>query len=103
MITMTPSFAPADLLGLGGSDVRPAFGPGLCGGSDDLVSVYSAAPTAPVQGTGLPAGSTAVRLRPVTPPAIGHDVVTSDSSENDKTFENNGTTLGIHSSRRPQS
>ena len=96
MINMTWTKAPADLLGLGGSDVRPAFGPGLCSGSDDLVAVYSAAPTAPVQGTGLPAGSTAVRLRPVTAPAIGHDVVT-------KTFENNGTTLGIHSSRRPQS
>ena len=96
MISMTSTLAPADLLGLGGSDVRPAFGPGLCSGSDDLVAVYSAAPNAPVQGTGLPAGSTAVRLRPVTAPAIGHDVVTT-------TFENNGTTLGIHSSRRPQS
>ena len=29
--------------------------------------------------------------------AIGHDVVTTN------TFENNGTTLGIHSSRRPLS
>lgn len=97
MISMTWTKAPADLLGLGGSDVRPAFGPGLCSGSDDLVAVYSAAPNAPVQRTGLPAGSTAVRLRPVTAPAIGHDVVTTT------TFENNGTTLGIHSSRRPQS
>jgi hypothetical protein len=97
MISMTATFAPADLLGLGGSDLRPAFGPGLCSGSAELVAVHIAAPTAPVQGTGLPAGSTAVRLRPVTAPAIGHDVVTT------KTFENNGTTLGIHSSRRPQS
>jgi hypothetical protein len=103
MISMTATFAPADLLGLGGSDLRPAFGPGLCSGSAELVAVHIAAPTAPVQGTGLPAGSTAVRLRPVTAPAIGHDVVTGDSSDNDKTFENNGTTLGIHSSRRPQS
>jgi hypothetical protein len=96
MITMTPSFAPADLLGLGGSVVRPAYGPGLCSRSAPLVAVQIAAPTAPVQGTGLPAGSTAVRRRPVTAPAIGHDVT-------DPTFENNGTTLGIHSSRRPQS
>ena len=97
MITMTATFAPADLLGLGGSDLRPAFGPGLCSGSAELVAVHIAAPTAPVQGTGLPAGSTAVRLSPVTALAIGHDVVTT------KTFENNGTALGIHSSRRPQS
>ena len=96
MISMTWTKAPADLLGQGGFDERPADGPGLCSGSDDRVAVYSAAPDAPVQGTGLPAGSTAVRLRPVTAPAIGHDVVT-------KNFENNGTTLGIHSSRRPQS
>jgi hypothetical protein len=97
MITMTPSFAPADLLGLGGSVVRPAYGPGLCSGSAPLVAVRIAAPTAPVQGTGLPTGSTAVRLRPVTRQATGHDVVT------EQTFENTGTTLGIHSSRRPQS
>jgi hypothetical protein len=97
MISMTPTFAPADSLGLGGFDVRPAYGPGLCSGSAEPVAVRIAAPTAPVQGTGLPAGSTAVRLRPVTRQAIRHDVVT------EKTFEKNGTTLGIHSSRRPQS
>ncbi len=76
MISMTPTFAPADSLGLGGFDVRPAYGPALCSGSADLVAVHIAAPTAPAQGTGLPAGSTAVRLRPVTRQAIGHDVVT---------------------------
>jgi hypothetical protein len=97
MTSMTPTLAPADLLGLGGFDVRPTYGPGLCSGSAELVAVLIAAPTAPVQGTGVPAGSTAVRLRPVTRQAIGHDVVIT------KTFENNGTTLGIHSSRRPQS
>ena len=96
MISMTWTKAPADLLGQGGLDVRPVYGPGLCSGSAELVAVHIAAPTAPVQGTGLPAGSTAVRLRPVTAPAIGHDVTTT-------TFENNGTTLGIPSSRRPQS
>ena len=97
MTSTTPTWAPADLLGLGGFDVRPAYGPGLCSDSAELVAVHIAAPTAPVQGTGLPAGSTAGRLRPVTVQPIGHDVVTT------KTFENNGTTLGIHSSRRPQS
>jgi hypothetical protein len=97
MISMTWTKAPADLLGLGGFDVRPAFGPGLCSGSAEPVAVHIAAPTAPVQGTGLPAAGTAVRLRPVTGQVIGHDVVTQ------QTFENNGTTLGIHSSRRPQS
>ncbi len=97
MISTMWTKAPADLLGLGGIDVRPAYGPGLCSGSAELVAVHIAAPTAPVQGTGLPAGSTAVRLRPVTRQAIGHDVVTKNF------FDNNGTTLGIHSSRRPQS
>ena len=97
MISMTSTWAPADLVGQGGFDVRPAYGPGLCSGSAELVAVHIAAPTAPVQGTGLPAGSTAVRLRPVTRQAIGHDVVTENF------FDNNGTTLGIHSSRRPQS
>ncbi len=97
MISTTWTKAPADSLGLGGIDVRPAYAPGLCGGSADLVAMRIAAPTAPVQGTGLPTGSTAVRLRPVIRQAIGHDVVTTEN------FENNGTTLGIHSSRRPQS
>ncbi|MGY1804796.1 hypothetical protein ACI78T_16055 [Blastococcus sp. SYSU D00922] len=97
MISTTWTKAPADLLGMGGIDVRPAYGPGLCGGSADLLAVQIAAPTAPAQGTGLPAGSTAVRLRPVTRRPIGDVVVTKHL------FENNGTTLGIHSSRRPQS
>ncbi len=97
MISTTWTKAPADLLGQGGIDVRPAYGTGLCGGSADLVAVQIAAPTAPAQGTGLPAGSPAVRLRPVTQRPIGHDVVTTNA------FDDNGTTLGIHSSRRPQS
>ena len=96
MTSMTATFAPADLLGLGGFDLRPAFGPGLCSGSAELVAVRIAAPTAPVQWTGLPVGGTAVR-RPVTRQAIGHDVVIT------KTFENNGTTLGNLSPGRPQS
>ncbi len=97
MISMTWTKAPADLLGLGGFDARPAQGAGLCSGFTELAAVHIAAPTVPAQGTGLPAGSAAVRLRPVTRPAFGHGVVTT------KSFENTGTTLGIHSSRRPQS
>ena len=99
MISTTWTKAPADLLGTGGLDVRPAFGPGLCTGSLENPALRIAAPFAPVQGTGLPSGATALRLRPVTRRPIGHDVVTTDYT----TFEKNGTTLGNHSSGRPQS
>ena len=98
MISMTWSNAPADFLGLGDFDVRPAYGPGLCSGRAER----AIAPFAPAQGTGLPAVGTAVRLRPVTGQAIGHDVI-AQSDVITQSFENNGTTLGIHSSRRPQS
>ena len=91
MISTTWTKAPADLLGLGSLDVRPAYGPGQC------FAERAGAPAATAQGTGLSAVSTAIRLRPVTRQAIGHDVVT------EKFFDNTGTTLGIHSSRRPQS
>ena len=93
MISSTWTQAPADLLGLGGVDVRPAYGTGLPSGFADR----AVAPIPTVQGTGLSAVGTAIRLRPATRQAIGHDVVT------EKFFDNNGTTLGIHSSRRPQS
>ena len=96
MISTTPTWAPADLLGLGSTDVRPPYGPGLCSGSAELSAAHMAAPAAPARGTGVPTFGTAVRLRPVTRQSIGDVVVT-------KTFENNGTTLGNHSSRRPQS
>ena len=91
MINMTWSNAPADLLGRGGLDVRPVHGSGLC----RYERVVSPIPTP--QGTGLSAVGTATRLRPVTRQPFGHDVVTT------KSFQNNGTTLGNHSSRRPQS
>jgi hypothetical protein len=94
MISTTWTKAPADLLGLGGLDVRPAYGPGLALGLH--VAERAGAPTATAQGTGLSAVGTAVRVRPVVRQAIGHDVITNS-------FQNNGTTLGIHSSRRPQS
>ena len=101
MTSMTWTKAPADLLGLGGIDVRPVRGPGLCTGVTDRAAtpttVPSIVPIATRQGTGLSAVGTATRLRPVTGQAFGHDVVTTTS------FQNNGTTLGNHSSRRPQS
>jgi hypothetical protein len=90
MISTTWTKAPADLLGLGSLDVRPAYGPGQC------FAERAGAPAATAQGTGLSAVGTAVRVRPVVRQAIGHDVITNS-------FQNNGTTLGIHSSRRPQS
>jgi hypothetical protein len=100
MISMTPTRAPADLLGLGDLDVRPVYGPGLCAGLAERAVAPIAAFTAPSQGTGLPAGSTAVRLRRVTRQPV---VVTSAGFVHSTTVENNGTTLGYHSSRRPQS
>ncbi|SNR75052.1 hypothetical protein [Blastococcus mobilis] len=93
MISTTWMKAPADLLGLGGFDVRPVYGPGLCGGRAER----AVAPIATRQRTDLPAVGTALRVRPVTRQAVGHDVVIKNF------FDNNGTTLGIHSSRRPQS
>jgi hypothetical protein len=98
MITMTWSNAPADLLGLGGLDVRPAYGPGPCSGRAER----TVAPFAPAQGTGLSAVGTAVRPRPVIGRVIGHDVI-AQSGVITQSFENNGTTLGIHSSGGPQS
>ena len=96
MISMTWTKAPADLLGLGGFDACATYASVAGDGSP----VRLAAPlggTAPFAGTRLPSGGGVVRLRPLTGQAIRHDVVST------KTFENNGTTLGIHSSRRPQS
>ncbi|SOD93528.1 hypothetical protein [Blastococcus haudaquaticus] len=101
MISTMWTKAPADLLGTGGLDVRPVFGPGLCTGSLENPALRIAAPFAPVQGTGLPAAAIALRLRPATRRPIGHDVV--NPAYESTTFDNNGTTLGIHSSRRPQS
>jgi len=91
MISTTWTTAPADLLGLGRLGMRPAYGPGLSGFAE-----RAGAPTATRQGTGLPAVSTAVRLRPGARQVIGHDVIATS-------FQNNGTTLGIHASRRPPS
>jgi 1,4-dihydroxy-2-naphthoyl-CoA synthase len=98
MITTTWMKAPADLLGLGSSDVRRCTDYDVRTG----IAVSPAPRVAPVQGTGVPAGGTAVRLRAdlgqastqaqfeVQNPALAHNSI-------------DGTTLGIHSSRRPLS
>ena len=77
--TTTWTKAPADLLGLGGFDVRPCTERVL-----------------PFSGTGVPAGVTAVRPRPV----VGQAGYTAPTA-----FAHNsiGTTLGIHPSGRPLS
>jgi hypothetical protein len=97
MNSTTWTKAPADLLGLGGIDVRPVFGPGLCGAFAEYLAAPVNAPVAGARGTALPFGGTAVRLRPVTRQPIAHVVVTENF------FENIGTTLGNLSPGRPQS
>jgi hypothetical protein len=100
MITMTWTNAPADLLGLGSAAVRP------CTGIDVAVSAALRTPVAPVTQTGLPTGGTAVRLRPDFRQARA-DVEakrrTTVFAHNYIAVENDGTPLGIHPSRRPQS
>jgi hypothetical protein len=98
MNTMTSTLAPADLLGLGGSDVR------RCTDRDSRIAIgVSPAPrVAPFQGTGVPAGVSAARRRPVvlwTRSQVGGQAV------NKAPIAHNfiGTTLGIHPSGRPLS
>ncbi len=91
MISTTWTKAPADLLGLGSFDVCPASVAGA--GS----ALRLAAVGAPFGTTRLPIGGGAVRLRPATRQPVGHDGVTANVTQN------NGATLGIPSSRRPQS
>lgn len=92
MISTTWTMSPADLLGPGNADVCVSPAPVMDAGS----AVRPGAPFAvTAQFGGTPVS--AVRPRPLPRQVIGHDVVTK------KSFENNGTTLGIHSSRRPQS
>ena len=64
MTKTTWTSVPAGVLGLGGADVRPCLG-------DVRRSRDRAAPRPPLrrQGTGLPAGGTAVRLRRRRPAA----------------------------------
>ena len=84
MTKTTWTFAPAGVLGQGTAVARPYPGVVVC-------------PTAaPVQGTGLP---TAVRRRPDVQ-LVGIEVFAQAIAHNSM---NDGTTLGNHTSRRPQS
>jgi hypothetical protein len=100
MSTMTQTLTPAALLGRGGSAVSP------CADLDHrtVIGVTPAARVAPFQGTGVPAGASAARLRPAfhTRPELQ---VSARNTVWANTFAHNsiGTTLGICSSRRPQS
>jgi hypothetical protein len=88
MITTTWTKAPADLLGLGGSVLR------ACAARDSVMGATPAMPAAPFQGSGVPAGGIAVRLRPAVRTQAQYAPFAHNSI---------GTTLGNCSSRRPQS
>ena len=94
MNTTTKTFAPAGLRGLGGSAMRSCTDRDL----RTVIGVSSATSGAPLQGTAVPAGSTAARLRPEVQ-------VSAQDWTAPNTFAHNsiGTTLGNCSSRRPQS
>ncbi len=107
MTTKTWTQTPADLLGLGSAVVRP------CIGVEVAVRPATCAPLTSFDGTGLPFGGTAVRVRPQVRPA-GPDARIADLM-NEK-FDarttafahnyiavNDGTPLGIHPSGRPKS
>jgi hypothetical protein len=97
MITTTWTKAPADLLGLGSSAAR------RCAGFDSrtVIGISPAPRVAPVQGTGVPADGTAVRLRPVFQAA--RIEVRNATLAHNYIGTNDGTTLGICSSGRPLS
>ena len=95
MITTTWTNAPAGLLGLGGSDA-PA-----CAGFGVPFGVFVAPTVVPVQGTGLPAVGSAARLRQDFPQVVMTTGLTT--REHNYIGTTNDVTLGIHSSRRPQS
>jgi hypothetical protein len=82
MISMTWTAAPTDYLGLGGSDACPQVNPR----------------TQTVQGTAVPFA----RDRKVFVPAGGERLV-EDFRIHNSIAPNDGTTLGIHPPRRPQS
>jgi hypothetical protein len=105
MTSMTWIKAPADLLGLGSAAAR------ACTGTDVAVSSVLLAPVTPVDGTGLPFGGTAVRMRPEVRFAGARTAASVNPQTQPRTTAvahnyiavNDGTPLGIHSSRRPQS
>jgi hypothetical protein len=97
MITDMWTKAPADLLGRGSSVARSCTGLDL----RTEIGVSPAPRVAPVQGTGVPAGS-AARLRPVFLQTVGAAQIGAPAAA----FAHNsidGTTLGFHPSGRPLS
>jgi hypothetical protein len=93
MNTTTWTKAPADLLGLGYTAVPPYA-------DSDLRTVIGVSPAprvAPFQGTGVPAGSNAARLRPEFQPTVAAAQVAPIA------HNSIATTLGFHPSRRPLS
>ena len=93
MNTTTLTWAPADLRGLGGVAVFE------CAGLDrrTLIGASPAPRVAPFQGTGVPAGSIAARLRPEFRPTVAQAQVAPIA------HNSIATTLGSHPSRRPLS
>jgi hypothetical protein len=96
MTSMTWMNAPAGSLGMGSVDARPAIGTGMFTG----LAVRPAA----ALGTGVSLDCTAVTfggatacLRPATRRPVSQDQIPTQTAQND------GTTLGNHSSRRPLS
>ena len=102
MKTTTWTKAPADLFGMGGSVARPCTGLDLRA----EIGVSPAPRVAPVQGTGVPAGS-ASRLRPAFLQTVApQTVVLAQIGARNAAFTHNsidGTTLGSHPSGRPLS
>ena len=93
---VTPTCAPAGFLGLGSADARPYAAVGAAV-RPDLDRRRAA-----VQGIGLPTGG----VVPATPLDGTAAVATAPLAHRTGTknfAQNDGTTLGIHSSRRPQS
>jgi hypothetical protein len=93
MITTTWTKSPADLLGLGGVAMFE------CAGLDrrTLIGVSPAPRVAPFQGTGVPAGGIAARLRPEFQPTVAQAQVAPIAHNSIV------TTLGFSPSRRPLS
>lgn len=100
MITTTWTDAPAGFAGPGSAALPPHACPTVVGGT----GVRMAPTAAPFQGTGLPV---AARLRPIDERGLIHESflrkAIAGAAPLSAITDNNGTTLGIHSSGRPQS
>ena len=103
MTSTSFAFAPAGVLGSGSADVRPyscaAVPSALLGGQVGVAAV--------VKGSGLPVSVPATgmpaRFRGWATEATGARTTVGVRQHIDLITQNDGTTLGIHSPRRPQS